>query len=71
MGGNMKVYIMPDGRKYQFADDQVPEGAVLASKKKAEKKPEKKPEKKIEEKKAAPKNKAKKPANKSKKAATK
>lgn len=63
----MKVYIMPDGRKYQFADDKVPEGAVLASKKKTEKKPEKK----IEEKKAAPKNKAKKPANKSKKAATK
>ena len=66
----MKVYIMPDGRKYQFADDKVPEGAVLA-KKKAEKKPEQKPEKIIEEKKAAPKNKAKKPANKSKKAATK
>ena len=55
----MKIYIMPDGRKYQFADDKVPEGAVLAKKKK--------PEKKIEEKKAAPKNKAKKPANKSKK----
>lgn len=63
----MKIYIMPDGKKYQFADDKVPEGAVLAKKKK----PEKKPEKKIEEKKAAPKNKAKKPANKSKKAATK
>lgn len=59
----MKVYIMPDGRKYQFADDKVPEGAVLAH-------PKKKVEK-VEEKKAAPKNKAKKPANKSKKAATK
>ena len=23
----MKVYIMPDGRKYKFADDKVPEGA--------------------------------------------
>ena len=55
----MKIYIMPDGKKYQFADDKVPEGAVLAKKKK--------PEKKIEEKKAEPKNKAKKPANKSKK----
>ena len=54
----MKIYIMPDGKKYQFADDKVPEGAVLAKKKKPEK---------IEEKKAEPKNKAKKPANKSKK----
>ena len=66
MGETMKIYIMPDGKKYQFADDKVPEGAVLAKKK-----AEKKPEKIIEEKKAAPKNKAKKPANKSKKAATK
>ena len=62
----MKIYVMPDGRKYQFADDKVPEGAVLIGKK-----AEKKPEKKVEEKKAEPKNKAKKPANKSKKAAVK
>jgi len=51
-----KVYRMPNGRKYRFADGQVPEGAVLIEKKKPEKKPA---------------NKAKKPANKARKAATK
>lgn len=24
----MKIYIMPNGRKYQFEDGKVPEGAV-------------------------------------------
>ena len=38
-----KVYRMPNGRKYRFADGQVPEGAVLIEKKK--KKPEKKTKK--------------------------
>ena len=55
-----KVYRMPNGRKYRFADGQVPEGAVLIEKKK---KPEEKAKK--------PANKAKKPANKARKAATK
>lgn len=57
----LKIYIMPDGRKYQFDENNVPEGAVLAHPKKAEKKTAEK---------AAPKtaNKAKKPANKAKKA---
>lgn len=66
----MKIYIMPNGRKYQFADDKVPKGAVLVEKKKPVPalKPEKKAEKKEEPAKA---NKAKKTANKSKKAATK
>ena len=58
----LKIYIMPDGRKYQFDEDHVPAGAVLAHPKKAEKKTAEK---------AAPKsaNKAKKPANNKKKAA--
>lgn len=58
----LKVYKMPNGRKYRFDDGDVPEGAVLVSPK---------PEK--PKKKAAPKksNKAKTPSNKAKKAETK
>lgn len=38
-----KVYRMPNGRKYRFADGQVPEGAVLIEKKKKPEKKAKKP----------------------------
>ena len=67
----LKVYKMPNGRRYLFDDKDVPKGATLVEKKKpapGPPKPEKKAEKKEEPAKA---NKAKKTANKSKKAATK
>lgn len=68
----LRVYKMPNGRRYLFDDKDVPKGAVLIEKKKpapVPPKPEKKVEKKEEPAKA---NKAKKTtANKSKKAATK
>ena len=55
----LKVYKMPNGRKYQFDENNVPDGAVLVEKKAKEKAAAKKP------------NKAKKAANKSKKVSTK
>ena len=55
----LKVYKMPNGRRYQFDEKDVPKGAVLV-------------ERKTEVKEEAPKaNKAKKPANKAKKAVDK
>lgn len=62
----MKVYRMPNGRTYRFADKDVPPGAVLVEK--AKKKEEKTP---VETKAKTTANKAKKPANKAKKAETK
>ena len=59
----MKVYRMPNGRTYRFADKDVPPGAVLVEK--AKKKEE------VETKAKTTANKAKKPANKAKKAETK
>lgn len=55
----MKVYVMPNGRKYRFADNDVPKNAVLYEEPKADEKAKEVP------------NKAKKPVNKAKKAATK
>lgn len=63
----MKVYRMPNGRRYRFADDKVPPGAILEEKK-VEKKEEETP---VETKTKTTANKAKKPANKAKKAETK
>ena len=60
MGGNMKVYVMPNGKKYRYKDNEVPPGAVLFKK-----------EEPIEEKAKEVPNKAKRPVNKAKKAATK
>lgn len=62
----IKVYKMPNGRKYQFDDSNVPAGAELVEK---HKKPA--PKKNTTKKSAEKPNKAKKPANKAKKAATK
>ena len=58
----LKVYKMPNGRRYRFDDSDVPEGAVLVGEK------PKAPAKKATPKKS---NKAKSPANKAKKAAKK
>ena len=68
MGGNMKVYVMPNGKKYRFKDSDVPKDAVLVE---AQKKIGPVDEKPVEPKAKETENKAKKPANKSKKAATK
>ena len=54
----LKVYKMPNGRRYRFDESNVPQEAILVGQK--QKEPEKKPAKKS--------NKAKKPANKAKKA---
>lgn len=66
IGKMMKVYIMPNGRKYRYNEQDAPACAVLF-------KPEPAKEESIEpEMKAVePKNKAVKPANKTKKAAKK
>lgn len=69
----LRVYIMPNGKAYQFEDGDVPAGAVLKAAP-AEKKPEPKPEVKqapkpepVKAKAVEPvKNKAVKPANKAK-----
>lgn len=60
----MKIYVMSNGKKYRFADKDVPAEAVLFEPKKAE-------EKSVEPKAKEVPNKAKKPVNKAKKAATK
>ena len=67
----LKVYRMPNGRRYLFDDKDAPKGAVPIEKKPAPAPP--KPEKTVEKKaEPAKKNKAvKTTANKSKKAATK
>ena len=59
----IKVYLMPNGRKYRYNDGDVPQGAipVVAEQKAAE----------ALNKAQKPENKAVKPANKAKKAATK
>ena len=65
----MSIYVMPNGRKYRFSDDEVPAGAVKVEKKaKKQPEPEKKPAKKAA---AKPKNKAKTASNKTKKVADK
>ena len=61
----MKVYVMPNGKKYRYKDNEVPPGAVLFGKKEEQK------EEPIKEKAKELPKKAKKPANKAKKAATK
>lgn len=54
-----KIYRMPNGRKYRFAEGQVPAGAVLIEKKKpVEEKAEKKPAPKKKAKAVKPSNKA-------------
>lgn len=52
----MKIYRMPNGKLYRFAEDKAPKEAVPFE---------------FEQKAIEPENKAKKPANKAKKAATK
>lgn len=65
----LRVYKMPNGRKYRFDDSEVPQGAVLVEKKP---KPKKTAKKETGEKAAEKKpNKSRKPANKAKKAAKK
>ena len=59
----MKIYVMPNGKKYRFADKDVPAEAVLFEPK-AKETP-------VEPKAKEVPNKAKKPVNKAKKAATK
>ena len=63
----LRIYKMPNGRKYRFDDADVPAGAVLVGPKPEEPAPKKKPAKKAAEKP----NKAKKTSNKAKKAETK
>ena len=63
----MKVYRMPNGRTYRFADKEVPPGAVLVEKK-AEKKEEETP---VETKAKTTATKARKTVNKAKKVETK
>lgn len=53
----LKVYMMPNGRKYRFAEKDVPSGAV--------------PVEAVKEKAVEPSNKAVKPANKARKAVKK
>ena len=60
----MKVYKMPNGKRYRFAEGKAPACAVPIE---AEKLEQKEPEEKAK----APQNKARKPANKAKKAVTK
>lgn len=57
----LKVYMMPNGRKYRFADEDVPAGAVQVYPK----------PKKTAKKSSAKSNKAKTPSNKAKKVANK
>lgn len=65
----LKVYKMPNGRKYRFEEGHAPEGAVLVGEKQKPKKTAKKETgEKAQEKKP---NKSRKPANKAKKAAVK
>lgn len=62
----LRVYKMPNGRKYRFDDSEVPQGAVLVEKKQKPK-PKETAKEETGEKAAEKKpNKAKKPANKSK-----
>ena len=59
----MKVYKMPNGRKYRFDEDNVPEGAELVKKPKTiepKVEPKAEPKPKTSAKKVEPKNKAKK-----------
>lgn len=60
----MKVYVMPNGKKYRYKDNEVPPGAVLFKKEEPKEEP-------VEEKAKEVPNKAKRPVNKAKKAATK